>query len=143
MKRVLVPVDASESSLRAVRRIVREREWHREPDRFEIHLLNVQQPLPGDVQMFISADELKRYHYEQGTQALQPARGILDEAGVPYAVHVCPGDPADIIARFAQEHGCDEIVMGTQGRSAIAGLVLGSVTTKVLHLAKVPVLVVK
>jgi len=44
---------------------------------------------------------------------------------------------------MAEERGCDQIVMGTHGRGTIAGLLIGSVATKVLHLAKAPVLLVK
>jgi nucleotide-binding universal stress UspA family protein len=48
-----------------------------------------------------------------------------------------------MIARFARERGCDQILMGTRGLGAIGSLLLGSVATKVIHLADVPVLLVK
>jgi nucleotide-binding universal stress UspA family protein len=47
------------------------------------------------------------------------------------------------IAALAWELGCDLIVMGTHGMGSIAGLALGSVASKVIHLAGVPVTVVK
>jgi nucleotide-binding universal stress UspA family protein len=52
------------------------------------------------------------------------------------------GEPASEIVRVATEHGVDQIVMGTHGRGAIAALLIGSVAQRVLHLARVPVLLV-
>lgn len=52
------------------------------------------------------------------------------------------GGPAHAIAEAAQEIGADLIVVGNRGHSAVAGLLLGSVTHRLLHIAKVPVLVV-
>jgi nucleotide-binding universal stress UspA family protein len=52
------------------------------------------------------------------------------------------GRAARVILEAANEVGADVIVMGSRGLSDMAGLVMGSVTHKVLHLARRPVLVV-
>ena len=52
------------------------------------------------------------------------------------------GGPARSIADVADEVGADLIVVGTRGHSALAGVFLGSVTQKLLHLAGCPVLCV-
>jgi nucleotide-binding universal stress UspA family protein len=52
------------------------------------------------------------------------------------------GGPAQVISDIAKEANADLIVVGTRGRSAIRGLFLGSVTTRLLHLAHVPVLAI-
>jgi len=52
------------------------------------------------------------------------------------------GGPAHAIAEIADEADADLIVVGTRGHSQIAGLLLGSVTTRLLHIAKRPVLAV-
>ncbi len=51
-------------------------------------------------------------------------------------------DPARTIADVAEEIGADTIVVGTRGHSTIAGLLVGSVTHKLLHIAPCPVLAV-
>ena len=53
------------------------------------------------------------------------------------------GDPAEKIAQFAKRGGFDKIVMGTHGRGGITAMLMGSVATKVLHHATVPVTLVK
>lgn len=143
MKTVLVPVDGSESSNQAIQHLIKKRANYRDPAELEIHLLNVQHPVPGDVNMFIDHEELKQFHHDEGLKALQQARELLDKAGARYTFHVSVGDPAEIITHYAKEKRCDQIIMGTHGKSDLAGFFLGSVTHKVIHLTEVPVLLVK
>jgi nucleotide-binding universal stress UspA family protein len=49
--------------------------------------------------------------------------------------------PYEAIIATAEQRGCDLIVMASHGRSGLAAIVLGSVTTKVLTHTKIPVLV--
>ena len=51
------------------------------------------------------------------------------------------GGPAHAIAEIADGANADLIVVGTRGHSALAGLFLGSVTQRLLHIARCPVLV--
>jgi nucleotide-binding universal stress UspA family protein len=49
--------------------------------------------------------------------------------------------PYKAIIETAEQRNCDLIVMASHGRSGLAAIVLGSVTTKVLTHTKIPVLV--
>jgi nucleotide-binding universal stress UspA family protein len=49
--------------------------------------------------------------------------------------------PYEAIIETAKQRGCDLLVMASHGRSGIAAIVLGSVTTKVLTHTQIPVLV--
>jgi nucleotide-binding universal stress UspA family protein len=141
MFRILVAVDGSESSDRAVAHLLKKLGWYKET--IEVHLLNVQPALPSDVSRFISADQLEGFHREQGAAALASARAILDCAKVAYVTHIGIGEPPHVIAHYANEKAIDQIVMGTRGLGTVAGLVMGSVTTKVVSLTDVPVLLIK
>jgi nucleotide-binding universal stress UspA family protein len=64
------------------------------------------------------------------------------EAGVSYATASVSDDHADeAILRIADERGCDVIVMASHGRRGVTGVLMGSVTQKVLTHGKIPVLV--
>jgi len=139
-KKILVPVDGSEHALRAIDDLIGGMSGSHAP---ELHLLNVQHPLIGDVGRFLDHEQISGYHREAGLKALAAARKKLDDAGVPYAVHISVGEPADIIVQYAKEKGCDEIVMGARGHGVIATLLLGSVARSVREHAGIPVRVVE
>jgi nucleotide-binding universal stress UspA family protein len=140
--KILVPIDGSQNALRALRHVLDNRAWYSEP--LEVHLLNVQLPVAsGGVKMFISQDQLNEFYEEQGQAALKPARDLVQAAELACHVRVGVGDTAAMIAGYARDEGCAFIVMGTRGLGAIANMLLGSVATKVIHLAEVPVLLIK
>jgi len=104
----------------------------------------VREPIDSwEIRRVLTADEIAALQLSEGEDALQAARQRLDAAGISYTATILVGDVAQTIARHATEIGCDKIIMGSSGASAIAGLLLGSVTMKVIHLAQVPVTVVK
>jgi nucleotide-binding universal stress UspA family protein len=82
-------------------------------------------------------------HVAAGEEVANDAAAKLREAGVDPVVAVLEGPPADAILNVAGVRECDLIVMGSRGHGALASLILGSVSQRVLARARVPVLVVK
>lgn len=141
MLKILLPVDGSENSSKTVADFIQLLDWYKEKPEF--HLLNVQYPLDGNVSSFINQVDIKQYHQEEGLKSLQNTRDLLDQAGISYQYHIIVGDPAEMIVRFATEKQYDQIIMGPRGKGGIKGLLLGSVTNKVMQLSDIPVLLVK
>lgn len=141
MLKTLIPVDGSANSDRAVKHVITLVKG-REP--MEIHLLNVQEPVDNwELKRFMPESEIEAMQESRGGDALASARELLDKAGIRYTPHVIIGPVAETITHFAREQGCDKIVMGTRGSTSLGSLLLGSVTTKVIHLSDVPVALVK
>lgn len=139
--RIVIPVDGSDRSLAAVRYAAGR--LAQATRHLEIHLLNVQPPLPSAAATFIDSAVLRDFHRDEGVKALAGARKLLDEAGLRHVSNTIVGEPAETIAAYAEQQDCAGIVMGTRGLGHAAGLLLGSVAHKVLQLSKVPVTLVK
>lgn len=141
MQKPLVPIDGSDSALRALAHALAEL---RGLTGVELHLIHVQAPI---VHVFpsklVSPDLIEQEQRREGEEVLKPAQAFAQAAGVPCVSHVRIGHAGDDIAACAQDNGCDAVVMGTRGMGAVKGLLLGSVATKVVHLAQIPVTLVK
>jgi nucleotide-binding universal stress UspA family protein len=139
MLKVLVPVDGSRNCEFAARQVVKE---FMNNTAIEIHLLNVQPPFSSYITRFLSRKNVQEYHRDQAEKALRPIRQLLDNFGVPYAVHMEIGDRAECITAAAHRLHCDHIVMSSARKNSLTRLIENSTTNRVLQLTSVPVEVV-
>jgi nucleotide-binding universal stress UspA family protein len=141
MKTILVPVDfsnASEAALRYALTVAM-----RDHDKvIVLHAIEV--PVYPFAGMWVPepsqlSDLLARTRQElDALCARNRSAGVILESAV---VTKSPTDEA--ILGYAQEHGCDLIVMSTHGRTGFRHLVLGSVAERVIRAAKIPVLTLR
>jgi nucleotide-binding universal stress UspA family protein len=75
--------------------------------------------------------------------ALAAASAIAEQAGATVEIDELEGEPADTILESARARGADLIVVGSRGLGTVAGALLGSVSSKVVHHADRPVLVAR
>lgn len=136
--KILLPVDGSTCSTRAARYLTRH--W---PADASVTLLNVDLPLRESIAGRLDADSVARFHLDNGTAALKPARRVLAKAGHVFDERMLVGDPGAEIVQLAHRGRYDLVVMGSHGRGALKSLFLGSVVLKVLSGSSVPVLVVR
>lgn len=139
-RQLLVPVDFSPASLRAIRHA---RRIAPQADIVLLHTFEV--PFEGHLR-YASVDDETIHHYRivARQEATQKLHALREEAGLSSsccALMVLHGDPASRIIEQEREQGCDLIVMGKHGESAIEELLLGSVTKHVLAESQSDVLV--
>lgn len=117
--------------------------WYKAPP--EVEVLTVHLPVPkfGHMGSVVTHEMVERHYAEESAAALAPACKVLDEAGVRYAASRAVGPIAETIVAEARARGAQLILMGSRGMTALANIVLGSTATKVLHLADVPVVLVR
>ena len=80
---------------------------------------------------------------EGANELLEPYRKLLKESGVPFEERILERPAGGAIVEVARVEACDMVIMGSRGRTDLEGLLLGSVTHRVLEAAPCPVLVVR
>jgi nucleotide-binding universal stress UspA family protein len=139
-KKILVPTDASEYSRRALEKAL---ELARlvNAEIFLLHVIYTPEFFWGFNSPYgepKSVDELK--HNAELTLDSTMKDLKID---VPLHKILEEGHPVKIIEKEAESLGIDIIIMGTHGYGSFAGSVMGSVSQRVIHNVKCPVMVVK
>ncbi len=83
------------------------------------------------------------YYEDEAEQVMRPIRERLAGAHIEAEYAHVAGHTAESIVQKAEAGGFDLIVMGSHGHGALAGVVMGSVATRVLASCKVPVLLIR
>lgn len=96
-----------------------------------------------DLQTRLTEAELQRIAREAAAEVFADARQALAGKAVAVEEVVLQGDAAEAIVDFAGQQPGGMIVMGSRGNSGMRGLLLGSVSSKVVHHAPCPVTVVR
>jgi len=138
LKKILVPVDGSDFSMRAAAYAV---EMAKLMDS-EIMLMHCHKSFPvilGEPYFQNAINKIMK----NAMELLEPFRKILHDAGVVYAERILEGPAANTICDTAEIEKADMIVMGSRGRTDLEGLLLGSCTHRVLNTAPCPVLVIR
>lgn len=144
-KKILVPVDGSETSDKALEHAARLAALCGA----EIRLLHIVDPL-----VYANGFERPRVYLDQvlpamvraGHRILATARKSLEAHGVPCDCHLveCDGHRvSELIIAHARSWGADLIVMGTHGRRGVNRLLMGSDAESVVRTSPVPVLLVR
>lgn len=132
---IVLALDGSEGSKRAIP--IAEDLARR--DGAKIVIAHVEEKLAGKGGPDIHADE------DEIQDEIHRQAKLLSDSGIETSVEMAAimvGGPAHAIAEIADNADADLIVIGTRGHSAVAGLLLGGVTHRLLHISRRPVLAV-
>jgi nucleotide-binding universal stress UspA family protein len=138
MTKILVAVDGSKTSLKALEYVVRRK---RMGERIEAFILNVQPAISPKVGL-ITRGMIKEYQDQESEKVLGNAHLTRMKRYLKADTYVETGGPAERIIDFASRTGVEEIVIGSRGLGGVKGFI-GSVANKVVQLSRVPVIVVK
>jgi nucleotide-binding universal stress UspA family protein len=144
-KKILIPTDGSSLSGQAANKGV----CFAKKIGAEVVALHVTQPFAATVGFdgmaaayAITDEDYEKTAAEQAKKYLKAVTDRAETAGVKAtAVSATNFNVADGVVQAAEENGCDLIFIGSHGRSGLSRLLLGSVTAKVLTLARTAVLV--
>ena len=137
--RILVAIDGSEHSRRAVDYAARRAKGVL----CKIDLLHVEKPVMAwEIGPVSSSETVLDGREAESREALDAGAGQFDQTteGEKHAVR---GEPAATILEQATKLGVDEIIIGSRGMRPFGAALLGSVAYKVVHEAKVAVVVVR
>jgi nucleotide-binding universal stress UspA family protein len=139
MKKILVAVDGSEPSQRAVRLAANI------ALKFGAHLTltHVLSPLWIPPEVYgLSIDAIQQAHAKEGQKLVTEAEKKVQASGLHIERVVLEGVPADAVADYAKTNGYDLVVIGSRGQGAMSRVLLGSVSDRLAHVCQVPLLIV-
>jgi nucleotide-binding universal stress UspA family protein len=142
MRRILVAIDGSDTALRALDFAARQAGY---APTAELHVLTIQPATAASTawEIYVSAERLQQIAAERSKAILEAAAERLKGASFAIKLEQIAGEPAETIARRAEELGCESIIMGTHGLGKFGVLIMGSVAQRVMHQATLPVTLVK
>ncbi len=138
-KKILLATDGSENARRAANEaagFVRELSSH-------VILVYIVNNPPSQSRMVKANFDVHSLLEEDAKSDIKDTLDIFEEEGLAYTLKVAIGDPAAEIIEVAEKEKADLIVIGSRGLGTIKGVFLGSVSQKVTHHAKCPVMIVK
>ena len=138
LKKILVPVDGSEFSMRAAGYAA---DMAKLMDS-EILLIHCHKSFPAILGEPYFQKAINKI-LKKSNELLDPYRKIVQDAGVTFIDRILEGPAAQAISEVADIENIDMIVMGCRGRNDLEGLLLGSCTHRVLKTAPCPVLVIR
>ena len=140
--KILIPVDGSPASLRALDFAVKNLVRGAGDSFVLVHVQNLGSVDPAGVSAEIP-DFISNAASQASAQALHGAIEKCKGSNIAFKAIARPGQVAVKIAQIAREESVGQIVMGTRGLGGFQGLLLGSVATQVIHLAEVPITLIK
>lgn len=137
IKRLLVSVDDSESSLHALKAALDLAGTHGA----SLNAVAVAPPYQGDLRL-VGVGDIARVLRQPCEQALDNAKREAALRGLPLTTVCEEGEPGQMIADLADSMRADLVVMGRRNTSTMGRLLLGSVTARTIGFSNTDVLIV-
>ena len=137
--KVLLAADGSKFTKRMLAYVAAHDEWLGH----QFTVLTVHPALPARAAAALAKKIVQEHYAEEAEKVFGPIRAALAKTGIEAEYVHKVGDPGEEIAALASKGKFDLVAMGSHGHGALARLVLGSVTSRVLAGCEVPLLIVR
>lgn len=139
--RILVPVDESDQSRTAFEYAL---EVHPDASMTVLHVIDPRDfRTYGGIEGWIDMEQIAEQQREHAKRIVEEARERAADRDVTVSTEVVTGKAPRVIVDYAAEHGFDQVVIGSHGRSGVSRVLLGSVAERVVRRSPVPVTVVR
>jgi nucleotide-binding universal stress UspA family protein len=140
LSKILVPVDGSQNSLRALDHAI----YLAKKIGADITAMNViENPPTVYVESQKLLNDLLAKFRAESAKILDNCKQIAEKSDIKIGTIIAEGDAASSIVGYAHNEGFDTIIIGMRGLGRFKEMVLGSISNKVLHHAKCTVMIVK
>ena len=139
--KILVAADGSPFTKRMLAYLAAHDEWLGPHHQYTVFTAVL--PVPARAVKMINRELIKVYYTDEAEKVFKPIRTFMQAQGLEAEFVSKVGHPAELIAKQADSGGHDLLMMGSHGHGLLGGLVLGSVTAKVLAVCKLPLLLVR
>jgi nucleotide-binding universal stress UspA family protein len=138
-KKILLATDGSENA----RRAAKEAAGLAKELSSEIIIAYISGNPPSQSKMAKAHFDVHSILQEDAKDSVSDTIRLFESEGLTYTLKVAIGDPAGEIIGIAEKENADLLIIGSRGLGTIKSAVIGSVSQKVAHQAKCPVMIVK
>lgn len=139
--KILIAVDGSAFTKRMLAYVAAHDEWLGAQHAYTV--LHVVASVPPRAAAAIDKDVLGAHYAENAETVFKPIRAFFAKQKIAAQFVPKVGSAPEMIAAYATKGRFDLLMLGSHGHGSLAGLVLGSVTTKVIAGCRTPVLIVR
>jgi nucleotide-binding universal stress UspA family protein len=139
--KILIAADGSPYTKRVLAYIAAHDEWLRAQRAYTV--IQGVTAIAHRAAAYLDREQVRSYYEDHAEMVFMPIRAFFVMHGIKAKFVLRIGPAAAKIAKLAEQGRFDLLLMGSPGRGAAAGLVMGSVAIKVLSLCATPVLLVR
>jgi nucleotide-binding universal stress UspA family protein len=141
LSKILVPVDGSENSFRALEHAIFL------STKIEGAQTTVTYIIEARPSVYIYSpkvmEKVRADYKSESAKILERCKDMANKSGINIHTVLIEGDPASKIIRYSEMEKFEIIIIGSRGMGQLKEMILGSVSNKVLHHAKCSVMVIR
>ena len=137
---ILLATDGSTHAYRAAEKAV---ELALQLGNVSVTLFHVTHEIPSKNSLIQANFNVQSLLEKEARLAIIKTEFLFKNQNIPYTVAVALGDPAEEIVKKAEMEGYDLLIVGSRGLNKLQEIVIGSVSNRVVHMVKCPVMIIK